>query len=159
MILLRAFFAGETQRKPRKVKATNRKMYENVPPTMMVRDDEDKLISTHVIVTPAMIHLDAPGKLPDGREFHSILLHRFFEQRFFNAGVFALLPNAEKGHQFVQNDTLLFRVINGEVDFMIENEVRRLGPDCHFFVPSGNAYNIKNAASEEATIFYVQIKG
>ena len=54
-----------------------------------------------------MLRLTAPGKLPDGREFTDFLLHKFFEQRLFNAGRFVLLPMAEKGHQFVQNDTLV----------------------------------------------------
>ena len=54
-----------------------------------------------------MLRLAAPGRLPDGRVYTDFLLHKFFEHPLFNAGRFALLPMAEKGHQFVQKDTLV----------------------------------------------------
>ena len=60
-----------------------------------------------MVFTRAMLRLTTPGKLPDGRDFSHFFLHKFFEQPLFNAGIFVLLPLAEKGHQFVQNDTLV----------------------------------------------------
>ena len=57
--------------------------------------------------TPAMLNLVAPGKMPDGREITDILLHKFCCQRMFSAGIFVLLPLADKGLQFVMEDTLV----------------------------------------------------
>lgn len=135
------------------------KLYADVSPTMLARDNEDRLMSMDLVFTPAMLRLAAPGRLSDGRVYTDFSFHKFFEHPLFNAGRLALLPMAEKGHQFVQKDTLLFQVISGEIDFIMENIKKRLGSGCTFFVPCGNAYNIKNTRREEAMIFFVQIKG
>lgn len=59
-----------------------------------------------------MLNLVAPGKMPDGREITDILLHKFCSQRMFSAGIFVLLPLAEKGLQFVLEDTLVCTTVD-----------------------------------------------
>ncbi|KAJ7330611.1 hypothetical protein OS493_022226 [Desmophyllum pertusum] len=77
----------------------------------------------------------------------------------FGGGQVVLRPGAEKGRQFVRNDTMVFYVTKGRVMVTVHQSSAVLHTGSTFFVPQGNSYNIKNLRNTDAKLMFVQIKG
>ncbi|XP_068675831.1 centromere protein C-like isoform X3 [Montipora foliosa] len=108
--------------------------------------------------TPGMLNFTNPaGKLATDDD--PLLVHKFISQPLFGGGQVILRPGAEKGRQFVRNDTMVFYVIKGKIVVTIHQSSVVLSTGSTFFVPQGNSYKIKNLKQTDAKLMFVQIKG
>ncbi|XP_041336014.1 centromere protein C [Pyrgilauda ruficollis] len=84
-------------------------------------------------------------------------------QKSLNTSLFAtgrliLKPYKEKGHQFVNMDTIAFHIIHGKVIVTLHNTSYCLTTGDCFYVPAGNGYNIRNLLNEESVLLFTQLK-
>ncbi|NXC72292.1 CENPC protein, partial [Anhinga anhinga] len=88
----------------------------------------------------------------------SVEIYKYLNTPAFASGRLILKPFKEKGHQFVNMDTIAFHVIYGKIIFTLHKTSYYLTAGDLFYVPAGNGYNIRNLLNEESILFFTQLK-
>ncbi|XP_074612007.1 uncharacterized protein LOC141866407 isoform X2 [Acropora palmata] len=128
------------------------------PKATVCNPEENEEVEMDVFHAPGMLNFTNPaGQLATDDD--PLVVHKFISQPLFGGGQVILRPGAEKGRQFVRNDTMVFYVIKGNVMVTIHQSSAVLNTGSTFFVPQGNSYKIKNLKQTEAKLMFVQIKG
>ncbi|XP_030127422.4 centromere protein C isoform X3 [Taeniopygia guttata] len=112
-------------------------------------------------VTKREVHLDCINTANDQNYFfkdEAVEIQKKLSTSLFATGRLILKPYKEKGHQFVDMDTIAFHIIHGKVIVTLhETSYYLTAGDC-FYVPAGNGYNIRNLLNEESVLLFTQLK-
>ncbi|XP_056346104.1 centromere protein C [Oenanthe melanoleuca] len=76
----------------------------------------------------------------------------------FATGVLILKPLRVKGRQFVYKNTIVFRILRGEVIATIHKASYYLSTGDCFYVPAGNEYDLYNPRNEPSVFVFTQFK-
>ncbi|NXL72252.1 CENPC protein, partial [Leptocoma aspasia] len=88
----------------------------------------------------------------------AVEIHKNLNTSLFATGRLILKPYKEKGHQFVDMDTIAFHIIHGKVIVTLHKTSYYLAAGDCFYVPAGNGYNIRNLLNEESVLLFTQFK-
>ncbi|NXR90573.1 CENPC protein, partial [Hypocryptadius cinnamomeus] len=88
----------------------------------------------------------------------AIEIQKNLNTSLFATGRLILKPYKEKGHQFVDMDTIAFHLIHGKVIVTLHKTSYYLTAGDCFYVPAGNGYNIRNLLNEESVLLFTQLK-
>ncbi|XP_054151867.1 centromere protein C [Melozone crissalis] len=88
----------------------------------------------------------------------AVEIHKNLNTSLFATGRLILKPYKEKGHQFVDTDTIAFHIIRGKVIVTLHNTSYCLTVGDSFYVPAGNGYNIRNLLNEDSVLLFTQLK-
>ncbi|XP_053832013.1 centromere protein C isoform X1 [Vidua macroura] len=88
----------------------------------------------------------------------AIEIQKKLNTSLFATGRLILKPYKEKGHQFVDMDTIAFHIIHGKVIVTLHKTSYYLTAGDCFYVPAGNGYNIRNLLNEESVLLFTQFK-
>ncbi|XP_019377392.1 PREDICTED: centromere protein C [Gavialis gangeticus] len=89
----------------------------------------------------------------------SVEIYKHLNTSVFATGKLILKPLKEKGYQFIHMDKIAFHVVHGRVIFTLHETSYRLSTGDFFYVPAGNAYNIRNLLNEDSILIFTQLKG
>uniref|UniRef100_A0A8C3Q3C8 Centromere protein C n=1 Tax=Geospiza parvula TaxID=87175 RepID=A0A8C3Q3C8_GEOPR len=112
-------------------------------------------------VTNNEVHLDCINTADSQTYFfkdEAVEIHKNLNTSLFATGRLILKPYKEKGHQFVDMDTIAFHIIHGKVIVTLHNTSYYLTAGDCFYVPAGNGYNIRNLLNEESVLLFTQLK-
>ncbi|CAN8208830.1 unnamed protein product [Coccothraustes coccothraustes] len=112
-------------------------------------------------VTNNEVHLDCINTAGSHTYFfkdEAVEIHKNLNTSLFATGRLILKPYKEKGHQFVDLDTIAFHIIHGKVMVTLHNTSYYLTAGDCFYVPAGNGYNIRNLLNEESVLLFTQLK-
>ncbi|XP_057881200.1 centromere protein C [Melospiza georgiana] len=112
-------------------------------------------------VTNNEVHLDCINTAGNQTYFfkdEAVEIHKNLNTSLFATGRLILQPYKEKGHQFVDTDTIAFHIIHGKVIVTLHNTSYCLTAGDCFYVPAGNGYNIRNLLNEESVLLFTQLK-
>ncbi|RLW08922.1 hypothetical protein DV515_00002614, partial [Chloebia gouldiae] len=88
----------------------------------------------------------------------AIEIQKKLNTSLFATGRLVLKPYKEKGHQFVDMDTIAFHIIHGKVIVTLHETSYYLSSGDCFYVPAGNGYNIRNLLNEDCVLLFTQLK-
>ncbi|NXR65375.1 CENPC protein, partial [Rhadina sibilatrix] len=112
-------------------------------------------------VTNKEVHLDCINPASSHSyvfKNEAVEVYKNLNTSLFATGRLVLKPYKEKGHQFVNMDTIAFHIIHGKVIITLhETSYCLTAGDC-FYVPPGNGYNIRNLLNEESVLLFTQLK-
>ncbi|XP_078352857.1 uncharacterized protein LOC144637673 isoform X2 [Oculina patagonica] len=128
------------------------------PSGTVLNPENNEQVEMDIFHLPGMLNFTNPSGKP-AQDDDPLIVHKFISQPLFGGGHVVLRPGAEKGRQFVRNDTMVFYVIKGRVMVTVHQSSAVLHTGSTFFVPQGNSYNIKNLKKTDAELMFVQIKG
>lgn len=128
------------------------------PKGTVLNSDNHVEVSMDIFHTPGMLNFTNPTGKP-AQENDPLVVHKYISQPLFGGGQVILRPGAEKGKQFVRQDTMVFYIIKGRVKVTVHKSSAILHTGSTFFVPQGNSYNIENLKKTNAYLQFVQIKG
>jgi len=128
------------------------------PVGVVFNPENNEEVDMDIFHAPGMLNFTSPSGKP-AQDDDPLLVHKFISQPLFGGGQVILRPGAEKGRQFVRNDTMVFYVIKGRIIVTVHQSSAVLDTGSVFFVPQGNSYNIKNLKQTDAKLMFVQIKG
>ncbi|NXI19961.1 CENPC protein, partial [Irena cyanogastra] len=123
--------------------------------------DASKPATVVDLVTNEEVHIDC---INTGRrqayffKDEAIEIHKSLNTSLFATGKMILKPYKEKGHQFVDMDTIAFHIIRGKVIVTLHKTSYYLTSGDCFYVPAGNGYNIRNLLNEECILLFTQLK-
>uniref|UniRef100_A0A8C5ISB0 Centromere protein C n=1 Tax=Junco hyemalis TaxID=40217 RepID=A0A8C5ISB0_JUNHY len=112
-------------------------------------------------VTNNEVHLDCINTADSQTYFfkdEAVEIRKNLNTSLFATGRLILKPYKEKGHQFVDKDTLAFHIIHGKVIVTLHNASYCLTAGDCFYVPAGNGYNIRNLLNEDSVLLFTQLK-
>ncbi|XP_037992263.1 centromere protein C isoform X2 [Motacilla alba alba] len=112
-------------------------------------------------VTNNEVHLDCVNTANSRSYFfkdEAVEIQKNLNTSLFATGRLVLKPYKEKGHQFVDMDTIAFHIIHGKVIVTLHNTSYYLTAGDCFYVPAGNGYNIRNLLNEESVLLFTQLK-
>ncbi|XP_039566559.1 centromere protein C [Passer montanus] len=112
-------------------------------------------------VTNNEVHLDCINTADSRTYFfkdEAVEIQKSLNTSLFATGRLILKPYKEKGHQFVDMDTIAFHIIHGKVIVTLHNTSYYLTAGDCFYVPAGNGYNIRNLLNEESVLLFTQLK-
>ncbi|XP_059326364.1 centromere protein C isoform X1 [Ammospiza nelsoni] len=112
-------------------------------------------------VTNNEVYLDCINTAGSQTHFfkdEAVEIHKNLNTSLFATGRLILKPYKEKGHQFVDMDTIAFHIIHGKVIVTLHNASYCLTAGDCFYVPAGNGYNIRNLLNEESVLLFTQLK-
>ncbi|NWT70099.1 CENPC protein, partial [Prunella himalayana] len=112
-------------------------------------------------VTNKEVHLDCINTASSHTYFfkdEAVEIHKNLNTSRFATGRLILKPYKEKGHQFVDMDTIAFHIIHGKVIVTLHKTSYHLSAGDCFYVPAGNGYNIHNLLNEESVLLFTQFK-
>ncbi|XP_006027584.1 centromere protein C isoform X1 [Alligator sinensis] len=89
----------------------------------------------------------------------SVEIYKHLNTSVFATGKLILKPLKEKGYQFIHMDKIAFHVVHGRVIFTLHEMSYHLSTGDFFYVPAGNAYNIRNLLNEDSILIFTQLKG
>uniref|UniRef100_A0A7M4EF83 Centromere protein C n=1 Tax=Crocodylus porosus TaxID=8502 RepID=A0A7M4EF83_CROPO len=89
----------------------------------------------------------------------SVEIYKHLNTSVFATGKLILKPLKEKGYQFIHMDKIAFHVVHGRVIFTLHETSYHLSTGDFFYVPAGNAYNIRNLLNEDSILIFTQLKG
>ncbi|CAH3156730.1 unnamed protein product [Pocillopora meandrina] len=128
------------------------------PKGTVLNSDNHEEVSMDIFHTPGMLNFTNPTGKP-AQENDPLVVHKYISQPLFGGGQVILRPGAEKGKQFVRQDTMVFYIIKGRVKVTVHKSSAILHTGSTFYVPQGNSYNIENLKKTNAYLQFVQIKG
>ncbi|NXO33647.1 CENPC protein, partial [Locustella ochotensis] len=112
-------------------------------------------------VTNKEVHLDCINTASSPSYIfrdEAIEIYKNLNTSLFATGRLVLKPYKEKGHQFVDTDTIAFHIICGKVIVTLHQASYYLTAGDCFYVPAGNGYNIRNLLNEESVLIFTQLK-
>ncbi|XP_039919803.1 centromere protein C isoform X3 [Hirundo rustica] len=112
-------------------------------------------------VTNKEVHIECINTASSPSYFfkdEAVEIHKNLNTSLFATGKLILKPYKEKGHQFVNMDTITFHIIHGKVIVTLHETSYYLTAGDSFYVPAGNGYNIRNLLNEESVLLFTQLK-
>ncbi|NXJ19300.1 CENPC protein, partial [Dicrurus megarhynchus] len=112
-------------------------------------------------VTNKEVHLDCINTASSHTYYvkdEAVEIYKNLNTSLFATGRLILKPFKEKGHQFVNMDTIAFHIIRGKVIVTLHKTSYYLTAGDCFYVPAGNGYNIRNLLNEESVLLFTQLK-
>ncbi|PFX20852.1 Centromere protein C [Stylophora pistillata] len=122
------------------------------PKGTVLNSDNNEEVAMDIFHTHGMLNFTNPSGKPP-QENDPLLVHKYISRPLFGGGQVILRPEAEKGKQFVRQDTM------GRVKVTVHKSSAILHTGSTFFIPQGNSYNIENLRKTAAHLLFVQIKG
>ncbi|KAL2916049.1 mitotic fidelity of chromosome transmission-related protein [Polyrhizophydium stewartii] len=126
-----------------------REVHDSVPDEIAVRDMEtNEEVMKQVVVVPQSLRSWTVGE--GDYRFQKV----FSEGDFLASGILVLPQGAHKPSKSSSDAAMIFVVLSGHVDAAINRTWFTVSQGAQFYVPRGNTYEIKNASSKEARLFF-----